>query len=331
MSKKGHRSQGKQPARVRLGNQAGSEEMLIGFVGGCITHQPDIPYPQLFHRVLMRWFDEQGMSGIRFVVARDPHQEPSLRVETLLANTKPDLIIMHRSTHTFFTKSMAVFYAEDRYVLHPFFAKRRQEKTWTDYEQERFSSCLSVSTHASRPELSQVNGMATSSLTPEIATQSEMQSNNNKLSSSTPAFRHMLPHLEGKFRRPRRKDLPWIFGEISGLLNWAINDELKTVSKARKRCNCMGAKLIVVGPGLRIGYPWVNRHAHQLDRSFQAWAEKHKDVSYISLLRPLAGNRSPNRLSTSHYLDTIHFNISGHLHLASRLEPALLMAIAAHN
>ncbi|MEB3355072.1 MAG: hypothetical protein VKM34_12715 [Cyanobacteriota bacterium] len=313
-----------------MGNQAGSEEMLIGFVGGCITHQPDIPYPQLFHRVLMRWFDEQGMSGIRFVVARDPHQEPSLRVETLLANYKPDLIIMHRSAHTFFTKSMAVFYAGDRYVLHPFFAKRRQEKTWTDYEKEGFSSCFSIFTHASRPELSQANGMATSLLTPEITTQSGVQSNTNKSSNFTLAFRRMLPHLEGKFRKPRRKDLPWILGELSGLLNWALNDELNTASKARKHCNCMGAKLIVVGPGLRIGYPWVNRHAHQLDKTFQAWAEKHKDVSYISLLRPLAGNRSPNMLSTNHYLDTIHFNSSGHLHLASRLEPALLMAIAAN-
>ena len=308
-----------------------SPKMLIGFAGGCITHQSGIPYPQLFHRVLMRWLDERGIHGIRFIVARDPYEEPNRRVESLLAKSKPDLVIMHRSAHTFFTKSMAVFYARGRYVLNPYLVNRRQQKSWNDYEQDGFSCCLGLPAHASRQGNTPIEATPATLLSPEIKAQARELRRAAKSCHKIPAFRQKIPWLEEKLRRLRPKELPWLLGELSGLLQWAIEDELEIVSTARSHCSIAGAKLLVVGPGLRIGYPWVNRHAQQLDNSFQAWAMKHDDASYVSLLRPLAGNRSPNMLSAQNYLDAIHFNGTGHKHLAARLEPVILQAIEARH
>lgn len=305
--------------------------MLIGFVGGCITHQPGIPYPQLFHRVLVRWFDDQGLGRISFVVARNPHQEPSQRVETLIRKHNPDLIIVHRSAHTFFTKAMAVFYAGERYVVHPFLVDRRPQRSWNDYEQENFASCLGVPAHAKPNEATRIKTIPASSCTSGITAAVEAPPKAKANSQIMPALQRIASYSEGKLRRLRPKDLPWLVGEFSGLITWAINDELSIVDNALNQCRSGGVKLLIVGPGLRIGYPWVNRHAHQLDSGLKTWAEKRRGVSYVSLLRPLADNRSPSVLSAEHYQDAIHFNSSGHRHLASRLEPALLQAIEGHN
>jgi hypothetical protein len=299
--------------------------MLIGFAGGCITHQPGIPYPKLFHRVLMRWFDERGIRGVRFSVAQDPYREPSLRVARLLSNNRADLIILHRSAYTFFTKPMAVFYANNRYILNPFLVRRRQLRSWNDYEQLGFSNCPGIPARSTQPPTTP-NAAATSQVcdaetrgkkAPETATQPMQGATQANTYAEKP-----LPSF-------RLKDLPWHLGEWSGLLQWAIQDELKIVHAARRHCDAAGAELIVVGPGLRIGYPWANNQVQRLDECFQAWASNKTDVTYINLLNPLAGNRSPERLSAKHYCDAVHFNMAGHEHLAARLESPLLKRIEA--
>jgi hypothetical protein len=306
--------------------------MLIGFVGGCITHQPGIPYPQLFHRVLMRWFDERGLSGIRFVVSRDHCDDPSHRVETLLAKNNPGIIIIHRSAHTFFTKPMAIFYANQRFVVNPFlFRRSRKRRSWSDYERQGFSSCLGIRVHTPQPEStrSKTTQIPTSptAVDPKAKAAEEPDSQNSRKNQD----QHYNSCPRKKHRRVSLRDLPWLAGDVSGLLNWAIEDELEIVSRAHDHCRRAGSKLLVVGPGLRIGYPWVNRQAHQLDASLQEWADKRDELNYVSLLCPLAGNRSPHKLSDSDYLDAIHFNTFGHRHLAARLEEPLLQEISARS
>lgn len=281
--------------------------LVLGFVGGCLTHQPGIPHPRLFHRLVAHRLEDERGVRLRLALDRDFSAEPGLRVANLLRTERPDVVVLHRSTNTFFAKAMAVFVTDrDQYVVNPFLFRRSRSRTWLDYERDGFRGCTVLWTirgpgHAPetrRPE------------TPESI-------------AATPTENLLRLQETSQARGFRLKDLTWIVADRSGLVEWAIEDELRIVRESHAECTAAGVPLIVLGPGLRIGMPWVKRFADRLDASLADWASTANDAAFVSLLGPLAGSRSPQSLGVEHYMDVIHFNAAGHEHVADRLEPWL--------
>lgn len=299
--------------------------LTLGFVGGCLTHQAGIPHPRLFHRLLARRLEDERGVRLRLVVEKEFADEPRLRVARLLRDEQPDVILLHRSTNTFFTKAMAVFVtAGGRYVVNPFLFQRHQRRSWLDYERGGFRDCLPF--WRSRRTATPNADDTTTSHAVDPRARSVLHEELVRLDASATA------------RGFRWRDLAWTVADWTGLVAWAIDDELRIVREAHARCMAAGRPLIVLGPGLRIGTPRANRHAARLDAAFENWVHKAppasndqataaSPASYVSLMTGQRGSRSPGPLGVEHYRDVIHFNPAGHEHVAARLEPALLQSL----
>jgi hypothetical protein len=301
--------------------------LTLGFVGGCLTHQPGIPHPRLFHRLLARRLEDDHGVRLRFVVDKEFADEPRLRVARLLRGHQPDAIVLHRSTNTFFTKAMAVFVTDGgRYVLNPFLFSRRQCRSWLDYERNAFRDCLTVW----QPRLAPI---------PKADDQASPRESILMAAAISP---EELAHLHAttNARSFRLKDMAWAAAEWTGLLAWAIDDEERIVREVHAECQAIGASLILLGPGLRIGTPKANQHAARLDAAFSKWARANRkargggasaaaDVTYVSVIATQTEGRSPSAIGAEHYCDVVHFNPAGHEHIANRLEPEITRLLAA--
>ena len=81
------------------------QELSLAFVGGCLTHQPGIPFPRLFHRVLSRRLQAHYGRQLKMVVAPRYLDDPHRRLESILEKGPVDAVVLHRSTMTFFRKT----------------------------------------------------------------------------------------------------------------------------------------------------------------------------------------------------------------------------------
>jgi hypothetical protein len=68
--------------------------LRMGFCGGCLSHQRDIPLNRLFHRVLSESLTREWGVRLRIVIARDFERNLSDRVTGLLENDL-DLLLLH--------------------------------------------------------------------------------------------------------------------------------------------------------------------------------------------------------------------------------------------
>jgi hypothetical protein len=68
--------------------------LRMGFCGGCLSHQRDIPLNRLFHRVLSESLTRQWGIRLRLVIARDFERPLAERVSGLLENDL-DLLLLH--------------------------------------------------------------------------------------------------------------------------------------------------------------------------------------------------------------------------------------------
>jgi hypothetical protein len=68
--------------------------LRMGFCGGCLSHQRDIPLNQLFHRVLSESLTREWGIRLRLVIARDFERSLAERVAGLLGGSL-DLLLLH--------------------------------------------------------------------------------------------------------------------------------------------------------------------------------------------------------------------------------------------
>lgn len=278
------------------------KKFRLGFIGGCLTHQPGVPYPRLFHRVLARRLEDEFGVRLEVVVSDHYGDEPRLRLASLLQEGPLDAVLLHRSSNTFFIKTAFVFVVETvdaiRYVLNPMVPRIRSQP-WLKFEQTGFRDCITL-WKKPRPPGSTAPPVAEVPLAELEATMTAAES--------------------GRFRL---KDLSWIAGDRCGLVNWAIRDELRIVDEVHSAAAQPGLPLIVLGPGLNIGRSWVNRFAARLDAAFAAKIDQLEGGSYASLLAADPDSLSPGPLLVEHHMDRTHFNAAGHAFVADRLHPRL--------
>lgn len=290
------------------------ESFHLGFVGGCLTHQAGVPFPRLFHRVLARQFADDHGVRLTLAVNGDYTEEPGRRVARLLRDERPDAVLLHRSTNTFFPKAMAVFVGDDsRYIVNPFLLRRRRRRSWLDEEREGFRRCLAVWRAGRAP------------------TTTDVRADGSRTEATVPPAALVLAHAAAARRRFGAGDFAWIVADWTGLTEWAITDELRIVHESSVECAAAGVPLIVLGPGLRIGMPRVDRCSRRLDRRLASCAACDGGFTYVSLLAPLPGSQEPQPVGVHHHLDVIHLNAAGHAFVAARLEPHLLPLVGARH
>jgi hypothetical protein len=288
---------------------ATANKLRLGFVGGCLAHQPGIPYARLFHRVLSRRLEDRLGVRLEAVVCDRFGEEPQARLEAILRDGPLDAVLLHRSTNTFFTKTAMVFVVQDpdqaRYVLHPMFPRRRA-RSWLELERNGFRECLALWKTRTPP------GAADPPPLHEI-----------------PADRLTALMHAAEARPFRLNDLSWIAADRCGLVAWAIQDEVRIVEQVHAVAASAGLPLFVIGPGLQVGHRWVNRFGTRLDMALARAVSPLDGAWYASLLRSEAASCSPQPLGVEHYMDAIHFNTAGHALVADHLEPLLAQAIEA--
>jgi|694.fasta_scaffold10377_8 hypothetical protein len=286
-----------------------ANKLRLGFVGGCLAHQPGIPYARLFHRVLSRKLEDRFGVRLEAVVCDRYGDEPHARLEALLREGPLDAVLVHRSTNTFFTKTALVFVVPDRdhvrYVLHPMFPRRRR-RSWLELERTGFRECLTLRKISTPP--------SHADLPPPV---------------EIPADRLASLMHTGETRPFRANDLSWIAADRCGLVAWAIQDEVRIVTQTHAVAASAGLPLIVLGPGLKIGHRWVIRFAARLDTALARAVSPLEGASYVSLLGRYATASPTPPLGVEHYMDQIHFNAAGHALVGDLIEPLLAHVIEA--
>jgi len=282
------------------------QELSLAFVGGCLTHQPGIPFPRLFHRVLSRRLQAHYGRQLKIVVAPRYLDDPHRRLESMLEKGPVDAVVLHRSTMTFFRKTgLIVGVTEEgsfRYVLHPFFCQQGA-RTWAELEVTRFAECMTLWRRKT-----------------VVATPVE---------GPLPAQGTAQPDVIKERRRLRISDLTWIAGKWAGLVDWAIRDEIRIVEMVRQVAVANNLPLLVLGPGRRIEKTPINQFAARLDTELARSLSRGQGVSYISLMDDQCGNGTDESFDRHHYVDSGHFNEAGHALVATRMEPHLARLLTA--
>lgn len=109
-------------------------EFRLGIIGGCLSHQSDIPHSMLFHRQLDRMV--QAGEGIRLKVAITRHfdRDYTERFEALVDEANVDGVLLHLRV-VFVDKSVLLvnrlFNGKRYYRLHPLLF-RKDETGWNN-------------------------------------------------------------------------------------------------------------------------------------------------------------------------------------------------------
>lgn len=284
------------------------KKLRLGFVGGCLAHQPGIPYARLFHRVLSRRMEDRFGIRIEAVVCDRHQDEPGERLRALVQEGPLDAVLLHRSTNTFFTKTAMVFVTPDgdyaRYVLHPMLSWIRS-RSWLQCERDRFRECVTLWKRR----------IPAGSDEPPTACEMAQQD-----------LESLVRNDEA--RRFRLKALPWIAADYCGLVEWAIQDERRIVAEVHAVARQAEVPLFVLGPGFKLGYRWVNRFSRRLDSALDQAVASMDAAAYLSLLTGGPADRAEPRIRIDHYRDHSHYNAAGHALVADLLEPLLTAVVA---
>ena len=276
-------------------------DFALGVLGGCMTHQPNIPKSELYHRRLARRLADGGRARLLIRIARDFEQEYRLRLDNLREEHALDGVLVHvRSVFTRKAPMVTTLVSASgvRYYLHPFLF-RPWQSGWAKVENADFAGCRLI-LHRKRP----VAAPAADQPAPPRAVPGDM-----------PADGDMADIVPGATRVAgiALRDLFYLAGAFTGTQAWAIRDELRMVNEVRARCQELRLPMFVLGPSRRPDNYWLDRLCRKLDtrlsRRLRGWS-----VPYCSL--PEAQDAQGAKLYRP---DGFHLTAAGHGYVAERL------------
>jgi len=264
-------------------------EFRLGIIGGCLSHQSDIPYSVLYHRQLDRRL--RSAAGIRLKVAiarhfdRDYHE----RLASLLEGSTVDGVLLH--LRVVFTAKSALLVnrleaGRRYYTVHPFLFKRA-ERGWN----ERL---------AAKPG----GGALFSSREPERAGDADQDPFD-------------VPTPSKKLFGFRLRSLNLAAGALAGLDDWAIADEFAMFDRFCEACTRRGMPFFVLGPTPVTTYPGETRLWRKMNQELQSRLSG-TGVPFC-LLEALTDEGGNPMLKG----DGLHLNEWGHAHVARRLYETL--------
>ena len=261
-------------------------EFCLGILDNCSTHQKGIPLSKLYHRQLKKMVYENIGVQLRFAFSREWSLEYSERLQRLLDKTQIDGALLRLPKMQFQKAGIVVHYFEDEVLssyIHPFLFRRRKFG-WKEVQKTKFSNTIGLGKRKiPRPIIDPLE----------------------------------LPPQGYRIAGFRLRDLNYIIGSLLKLDRWAVEDELKMITRFIHVCQQNNTPVFIIGP---TPYPksfWRNRIGREINTALHATLSyQESPFSYYSNLTDQQGNI----LTTG---DGLHLNLHGHNFLARFLSDRL--------
>jgi hypothetical protein len=264
---------------------ADQREFRLGIIGGCLSHQSDIPHSRLFHRQLDRMLQEG--QGIRLKVAITRHfdRDYAERLEALLAEADVDGVLLHLRV-VFVAKSVLLVnrLVEGRrhYRLHPFLFKQNE----TGWNRFMAASPAGQVLFASREP-------------PKTSGDDEDPFDRPTPSKKVFGF--------------RLRSLNLAISSLVGLDDWAISDEFAMFEDFKTVCVQRGIPFFILGPTPVTAYSAETILWRKMNRRI---SERFATTGFpFCLIEQLEDNYGNTMLRG----DGFHLNKFGHTFIAWRL------------
>jgi hypothetical protein len=260
-------------------------EFTLGIIGGCMSHQRDVPFNDLYHRRLAAMLLEDPGVRLRVRVARDFTLPYAERLERLLADRSVDGVMVHIRTVTlmaharFFRRSQTG--SGRRFALNPVLLDRRHRRAFSAPEPA-----------AARPKPHGPDAYSFNS--------------GETYSSDAPPPGRRIAGL-------RIRSVNAALGALAGLDRWAVEEEMTRFADLAAACAQRGLPLFVLGPPPSPESRWnarVVRRANNLIRRRLSGT----NIGF-ALLEP--GPETADRPFTMR--DGVHLTPDGHRFVAERL------------
>jgi hypothetical protein len=259
----------------------------LGIIGGCMSHQPNIPLNKLYHRQLGKKLAAEHGIHLSVAIARNFNLPYHERMARLLESEHVDGVMLHLRV-VFFEKA-ALFISQKNgkqraYRLHPFLFRQAQTG-WLDWQKN------------TRPK----SGGLT------ISDDFTDTRNADDHFAEPPPARRL-----GGFRL---REVNLAMGLLFGLTGWAIRDELAMFAQFRAACEERGVPFFVLGPT-----PITNfRTATAAWQRMNATLKKRTDFPLCLLT-----SKSNENNETLLFNDGLHLNETGHTYVAGRIYETML-------
>jgi hypothetical protein len=264
-------------------------DFRLGIIGGCLSHQSDIPHSVLFHRQLDRRL--QAGEGIRLKVAITRHfdRDYSERLGALIEEADVDGVLLHLRVIFVGRSVLLVNQLENGkryYRMHPFMFRRNE----TGWNRVVSSASRGSTLFASR----------------------EPQKSKDSIEDP-----FELPSPSKNFFGFRLRTLNLLAGTLFGLDNWAMADEFAMFDRFVESCKVHGKPFFVMGPTPIATYNGETRLWQKMNWEISVRLPK-KDVPFC-LLENLTDEAGTSVLRG----DGLHLNENGHSLVAERLQQTM--------
>jgi hypothetical protein len=255
-------------------------EFHLAILGGCMSHQPGIPFNALYHRQLGR--QVQATTGIRIRphVARGFGRDFGSRLDALGERFELDGVLLH--LRVLVTKRARLFVRvgtakDSHWRLHPALLRRGH----------RGPAVEELRAYENAGEDAQEDGLVR-------------------------AKRHGRRRgwwLGGLSLR----EIGSALGAFVGLDRWAADDEVERLKEFVADCERRGLPLFILGPTPLQGQPWAGRCLRQLDDRIARFASS-RGIPYA-----LFGDERSAAGKPFIKGDGMHLTVEGHGHITHRL------------
>ena len=261
------------------------KEFRLGIIGGCLSHQSDIPHSQLFHRQLDRILQERDGIRLKVAITRHFNLDYRDRLEALLEESEVDGVLLHLRV-VFVAKSVLLVnrLVEGRrqYRLHPFFFRRNE----TGWNKEMSAAPVGKVLFASREP-------------PKAADRDEDPFDRPTPSKKMFGFRLRSLNLE--------------VGALAGLDDWAISDEFAMFDEFKKHCLQRKVPFFILGPTPVTVYSAETNLWWKMNKRIRNGFSANNDpFCLIEQIEDETGNPMLHG-------DGFHLNEFGHAHVSRRL------------
>lgn len=256
----------------------------LGIIGGCMSHQRDIPLNALYHRELARLIRTELGVRLRPRIVRGFELDYRDRLERLLDGPSVDGVMVHLRV-TINSRSRLIFRdaidGHTRYSIHPALLRRSHK-------------------HRAATSIVQTDG-----IDQRGQQETDAYGSADDTQDEPPPGRRIAGF--------RLRNLNYALGALAGLDRWAIDEELLRFSELERACRERRLPLFVLGPTPVADSYWQNRVVRKFNLEIRRrLAASNVSYSLIDHLRDGAGHPLTRN-------DGFHLTVEGHRFVADKL------------
>lgn len=260
-------------------------EFGLGIIGGCMSHQRDTPLNALYHRQLGAMLHHDPGVRLRVRIARGFALDPVSRLDRLLSEPGIDGVMVH-------IREVAITSATRALVTESLDGRRRL----------RLNPAMLHRSHRPIAEGRPSAGLAANA-----------DGRDRDAYADTDDDRQDQPLPGVRIAGFRVRNLNYLLGELSGLGDWAIDEELLRFDELASTCRQRAVPLFVLGPTPATYSLWASR---VMRRANERLGRHLADLGVPHALLDQTRDDAGRPLVRA---DGIHMTIAGHGFIAKRL------------